>query len=372
MRIPFKGKYRTLNKVVISAQALRHNLALYRELAPGKQVCPVLKANAYGHGLTEVARSLDSEKPEFFVVDSLHEAYALKKAGIKSKILILGYTFPENLLRKKLPFHFAVSDLGTAEALSKYRAKVHLKIDTGMNRMGFSLEDLPQVLERFKELKVEVVGVLSHLADADNAHDASYTKQQFKRFDEAVTMVREAGFEPQYMHIEQSAGILHEGDFNMVRLGLGLYGVSPFEEHDMRAQKINNLQPVMQLESTLVGIRELKKGDRVSYSCTFEADRNMKIGMVPVGYYEGLPWSLSNKGVLEVKGVLCPIVGRICMNYTMVDLTGVEEPEIGDKIVVYAADEASKNSIANMAKLAGLIPYELLVRVVAGMRREVI
>ena len=372
MRIPFKGKYRTLNKVMISAKALRHNLALYREIAPGKMVCPVLKANAYGHGLVEVARVLDSEKPEFFVVDSLHEAYQLKKAGIKSKILILGYTFPENLLRKKLPFHFAVSDLGTAKALSKYKAKVHLKNDTGMNRMGFAMADLPQVLEEFKKLKVEVVGVLSHLADADNVHDASYTKQQFKKFEEAAGMVREAGFDPKYVHIEQSAGTLHEGDFNMVRLGLGLYGVSPFEENDMRAQKLEKLKPMMQLESTLVGVRELKKGDRVSYSCTFTADRDMKIGMVPVGYYEALPWSLSNKGVLEVKGVLCPIVGRICMNYTMVDLTGVEEPQIGDKVVVYAADGAAKNSIANMAKLAGCIPYELLTRVIEGMRREVV
>ncbi|MBT5016530.1 alanine racemase [Candidatus Peregrinibacteria bacterium] len=372
MRIPFKGKYRTLNTVKISAQSLRLNLALYRELAPEKMVCPVLKANAYGHGLTEVAKALDPEKPEFFVVDSLHEAYQLKKAGIKSKILILGYTFPENLLRKKLPFHFAVSDLGTAKALSKYKAKVHLKIDTGMNRMGFSVENLPQVLEKFKELKVEVVGVLSHLADADNAHDVSYTKQQFKKFEEAVQMVRTAGFEPEYVHIEQSAGALYEGGFNMVRLGLGLYGVSPFADNDMRAQDLEKLQPVMQLESTLAGIRDLVKGDRVSYSCTFAASRDMKIGMVPVGYYEALPWSLSNKGVLEVKGVLCPIVGRVCMNYTMVDLTGVEDPEIGDKVVVYAAESGAKNSIANMAKLAGCIPYELLTRVIQGMRREVV
>lgn len=372
MKISFKGKYQTLNIVKVDATALRHNLALYRELAPNKMVCPVLKANAYGHGLKEVARVLDSEKPEFFVVDSLHEAYQLKKAGIKSKILILGYTFPENLLRKKLPFHFAVSDLGTARALSKYKAKIHLKVDTGMNRMGFSLSDLTVVLESFKELKVEVEGVLSHLADADNEHDVSYTKNQFKKFEEAVAMVMEAGFAPKYIHIEQSAGTLHEGDFNMVRLGIGLYGIDPFEPNDMRSQKLMDLKPVMQLESTLVGVRDLKKGDKVSYAGTFTAERDLKIGIIPAGYYEALPWSLGNKGVLAVKSVLCPIVGRICMNYTMVDLTGVDNPQIGDKVVIYSAEAGFKNSITNMAKLAGTIPYELLTRVNQGMRREVI
>lgn len=372
MRNPFKGKYRTLNIIKINAAALRHNLALYRELAFNKMVCPVLKANAYGHGLLEVARILDPDKPEFFVVDSLYEAYQLKKAGIKSKILILGYTFPENLLRKKLSFHFAVSDLGTAKALSKYKAKIHLKIDTGMNRMGFDRRDLPQILEELKKMKVEVVGVLSHLADADNEHDVSYTKSQFKKFEEAVMMVREAGFDPEYIHIEQSAGALHEGDFNMVRLGIGLYGVTPFKENDMRAQKLLDLKPVMQLESTLVGVRNLRKGDRVSYSCTFIAERDMKIGIIPVGYYEALPWSLGNAGVLAVKEVLCPIVGRVCMNYTMVDLTGVDNPQIGDKVVIYSAETSAKNSISNMAKLAGTIPYELMTRVIQGMRREVL
>jgi alanine racemase len=372
MRIPFKGKYRTLNTVQVSAASLRENLDLYRKLAPQKKVCPVLKANAYGHGLTEVAQILDPEKPEFFVVDSLHEAYQLKKAGIKSKILILGYTFPENLLRKRLPFHFAVSDLGTAEALSKYKAKVHLKIDTGMNRMGFSMTNLPSALEEIKKLKIEVVGILSHLADADNTHDASYTKQQFRKFEEAVGMVRAAGFEPDHIHVEQSAGALYEGDFNMVRLGIGLYGVSPFTENDVRAEELMGLKPVMRFESTLVGVRDLAKGDRVSYSGTFVADRDMKIGMIPVGYYEALPWSLSNKGVLEVKGTLCPIVGRICMNYTMVDLTGVAGPEIGDRVVVYADSNEAKNSISNTARLAGCIPYELMTRVISGMRREVV
>ncbi len=365
MRIPFVGKYRTLNTVKVSAEALRHNLGVYRGLMPGKAICPVLKSNAYGHGLVEVAQVLDSERPEFFVVDSLHEAYLLKKAGIKARLLVLGYTFPENLTRKKLPFHFAVSDLQSAEVLAKQGAKVHLKIDTGMNRMGFSMEELPEALDRLKELKVEVVGVLSHLADADNPMDDSFSKKQLDLFERAVSMVREAGFDPKWIHAGQSAGSLKQSRdwINMVRMGLALYGVCPFGETD--------LKPVMRLESTVVGVRRLKVGDKVSYGCTFTAEKDMTIAMVPVGYYEALPLSVSDKGKIEVKGVMCPIVGRVCMNYTVVDVSDVSDVKIGDSVMVYSDDSSKENSITNMAKLVETIPYELMVRVAGSVRRVV-
>lgn len=363
MRIPFTGKYRTLNIVKVSSDALRHNLRAYRELLPGRAICPVLKANAYGHGLVDVARALDVEKPEFFVVDSLHEAYLLKKAGIKARVLILGYTFSENLTRKKLPFHFAVSDLESAEVLAKQGAKLHLKVDTGMNRMGFSMEDLEQVLARLRELKADVVGVLSHLADADNPEDDSYTEEQLERFEKAVDQVKAAGFEPQWIHCGQSAGAIKQGRewINMVRAGLALYGVF----------SMPGLKPVMELQSTVVGVRKLKSGEKVSYGCTFTADQDMTVAMVPVGYYEALPWSISNKGKLEVKGAMCPIVGRVCMNYTIVDVSALEGVKIGDSVVVYSRNSDQENSIANMAKFVETIPYELMTRVAGSIRREV-
>jgi alanine racemase len=370
MRLPFKGTYRTLNTVRISSEALEHNLNLYRELLPGKAICPVLKANAYGHGLLEVANVLDKMNPEFFVVDSLYEAYELEKAGIRAKILILGYTFPENLKRKRLPFHFAVSDMESAEVLAKQGAKVHLKVDTGMNRMGFSMDELPEALPKLKALGLNVVGVFTHMADPDNPVDDSYTDKQLERFEKALEQVREIGFNPEWVHPGQSAGILKvNGAGNMARVGFSLYGVSPFEDGDPAGAPLRDLKPVMEFHSTLVGLRQLKVGDKVSYNGTFEADREMLIGMVPVGYYEALPRSLSNKGVLKVKGVACPIVGRICMNYTAVDLTKVENPAIGDPVEVYSSE--GENSLRELAKKAETIPYELMTRVASSIRREV-
>jgi alanine racemase len=367
-----KGTYRTLNTVRISEEALRHNLSLYRDLFPGKAICPVLKSNAYGHGLLEVAKVLDKEKPTFMIVDSLYEAYELEKAGIKSDILVLGYTFPGNLTRKRLPFHFAVSDFESAKVLAKQGAKVHLKVDTGMNRMGFDVENLRDVLPELKEMNLKVEGVLTHLADPDNPSDDSYTTMQLELFEEAVRMVKEVGFDPQWIHPGQSAGALKSKEAgNMVRLGLALYGVAPLEESDSSIEMVRNLRPVMELYSTVVGVKHLKPGDRVSYNGIFETDRLMTIAMVPVGYYEALPRVLSGKGFMEVKGVLCPMVGRMCMNYTMIDVSEVPEVGIGDSVCVYSSDKEASNSILALAKSADLIPYEMMTRVAASVRREI-
>lgn len=373
--------YVTLNTVRVLREALRHNLALYRRVFPGKAICPVLKANAYGHGLVEVAKVLEGEMGRggnFLVVDSLYEAYALQGVGIRSPILILGYTLPENLKGRRLPFHFAVSDLESAKVLTEQGAKLHLKIDTGMNRMGFSVEELTGVLPELKGMGAKIVGVLTHLADADNEYEDSYTFLQLARFEQAVQQVHEAGFDVAWIHAGQSAGALKQRDFlaaagghgdfvTAIRLGIGLYGIAPVE----------GLKPVMQVMSTVVGVRTLAPGDRVSYGGTFTADRAMTIAAVPFGYYEGLPRALSNVGCMRIvrddgSAAVCPIVGRVCMNYTMIDVSGVRNVKIGDSVEVYSNDPAAPNSIAALAKLANTIPYELMVRLAESVRREVV
>jgi len=366
VRLPFLSSYRTLNVVNLFEAALRHNLNSYRELMPDKAICPVLKSNAYGHGLVEVARVLDEAVPEFLVVDSLYEAYELKKVGIKSKVLILGYTFEENLKGRRLPFHFACTSVEMAKVLIEMGASLHLKIDTGMNRMGFNVDELQEVLPLLRKMGANVVGVMTHLAEADMEAGDEFTRQQADLFEEAVKQVRDAGFDPQWIHAGQTAGSLKLNDdrFNMVRLGLGLYGISLSEEL--------NLRPVMEVRSTVVEVRDLLLGDKVSYGGTFVADRKMKIAVVPFGYYEGLPWNLSSTGCFNVGGVICPIVGRVCMNYTMVDVSMVPGVAVGDPVVVYSAERGEANSIQEMARLAKTIPYELMVRVAESVRREVV
>lgn len=324
----------------------------------------MLKANAYGHGLEQVARVFDSEGAPFLCVDSLFEAYRLRDARIKTPVLILGPTFPENVRGRRLPFEFAVADLASAEALAGRGARVHLKIDTGMNRLGFSLQELPQVLARLQRLPLTVTGVFTHLADADNLVDDAYTHQQIDVFERAVALVREAGFSPRWIHASSSAGVFktRSSFLNVIRPGIGLYGISPLPE----------FKPALEVWSTLVGVRALAAGESVGYGRTFTAEREMRLGVIPFGYYEGLPRALSNKGVLRVNGVPCPIVGRVCMNYTMIDVSNVVDPKIGDPVQVVSSDPSACNSMAALAKAADTIPYELLVRLAESVRRVVV
>ena len=348
-----RKRYKTLNTVRINAEALLKNLKLYQNILPDQAICPVLKSNAYGHGLTTVAKILDSENLEFLVVDSLYEAYELKKARIKTPILILGYTFPENL-KKGLPFHFAASDIETAAHLAKLGLKAHLEVDTGMARTGFPLENLRKTLQELKDLNL--VGLFSHFADADNPSDPTYTKEQSKRFRRAIKITREEGFNPKHIHISNSAGALkaEAPDLNMARIGISLYGASLLEEEP----KLKDLKPVMKVVSTIIASRELKAGESVSYNCTFTAKKDMRIGVIPFGYYEGIPRSLSNTP---------PFLGRICMNHAIIDLTD-SDLQIGDEFIVYSADPNHERSFKNLAKKAQTIPYELMTNIAESIR----
>ncbi|MEK7529062.1 MAG: alanine racemase [Patescibacteria group bacterium] len=375
----FGRTYRTLNTISVGANDLRDNLNLYRRLFPGKEVCPVLKSNAYGHGLLGVANLLESEKCPFFAVDSLFEAYALYKEDIRTPLLILGFTLPENIDGRNLPFHFAVSDMETARAFANKKAPVHIKVDTGMNRMGFPAKDIGEAVKEFRKLDLNIVGVMTHVADPDNADDSSYTKMQLEKFRDAVTCVRAAGWSPRWIHAGQSGGALKQAHYedivpeiNMIRLGLGLYGMNPLSAGDPDFTKLLNLKPAMEVRSTLVGIRTLSAGDRVSYNGTFTAEHDMVIGTVPFGYYEGLPRSLSNAGIMTVAGVQCPILGRVCMNYTVIDISKVTDPKIGDVVTVYSRDSSAPNSLIALAEKAGTISYELMVRLSESIRREVV
>lgn len=360
-----KKKYRNLNTLHVFKDALKHNLHVYQKHCPQQAICPVLKSNAYGHGLTLVAKALDDEHVPFFIVDSLYEAYELKKARIKTPILIIGASHPENLMGRRFPFHFAVFNKETAELFAKMKVPVHVKIETGFSRMGFSLEQLRESLPSFKRNGLNIEGVYTHFADADNPDSTAKTTEQVKRFEEAVTLIEAAGFKPKWIHCSNSAGALKVKDsrFNMVRLGISLYGMPMFED-------FTELKSTMELESTLVAINELKEGETVGYAGTFTAPRTMRIGVVPVGYYEALPRSLSNKGFVEVNGTLCPIVGRVCMNMCMVDLSAAEA-KLFDPVIVYSRHAEQKNSVMEQSKAADMIPYELLVHISESVARRV-
>lgn len=366
---PFKKEYKTLNRIEISKNNLLNNYKYLSSQNKRVKIAPVLKSNAYGHGIVQVAKILDQVGVPFFCVDSLYEAYELLKDGIKTPILIMGYTDPQNFKVKKLPFSYAVSDLDMLSVLDKYQPNcaVHIFVDTGMNREGIQMQDLPDFLKKlkgFKSLKVE--GLMSHLAMAEKPND-SLTKKQVNNFSYVQQIVRKAGFRPKWIHISNSAGLLNNlnPNCNMARIGLALYGIDPTEQHP-------KLKPVLKFLTKVVQIKNLKKGNRVGYDGTFLAKKDTVIGILGAGYYDGVDRRLSNKGSVLVNGVVCPIIGRVSMNVTTIDLSKVPNPNVGNDVFVYSNNRTDANSIENVARLCNTIPYDILIGLAASTKRVLV
>ncbi|OGE30624.1 alanine racemase [Candidatus Daviesbacteria bacterium RIFCSPHIGHO2_01_FULL_44_29] len=368
----FRKTYQVLNRIEISQSALLRN---YRKLSTTNQrlaIAPVLKSNAYGHGLEIVGKILDKESCPFYCLDSLHEAYALHKCGSETPILIMGYINPKNLKVKKLPFQFAVYDLDFLEALNKYQqgAKVHIFVDTGMCREGVSLVDLPKFLEAAKKLKhIQVVGLMSHFASASSEKSPLF-RNQLTNFKKAKEIVKKTGLNPKWIHIGASEVISHQkvrnqvaNISNLVRIGKELYGITWNTELE--------LSPVMKLLTHISQIKQLKRGDLVGYDGTLKATRNLTAAILPIGYYDGVDRRLSNKGCVTINGVVCPIIGRVSMNITTVDTTQVRNPFVGQEVVVYSDNPSDPNAIRQVAQLVETVASEILCREALSTRRVV-
>jgi len=369
-----RSQYQTLNTIQVSQKAIEQNHQALQVFHPEARVCPVLKSNAYGHGLKTVAKVFDSLNCPYLTVDSLFEAYELQKAGVKTKILILGYTHPDNFKAKKLPFEYVVYDLELAKTINQHQpgCNIHVFVDTGMCREGVTLSELPTFLKELQQLKqLRITGICSHLANADNPQDQAFTTQQIKNFQQALKLIRELGIEPQWRHVSASGGAFKVKDptFNMIRAGLAHYGINPLETKDPESKNLQ-LLPVLRFTSTIVQIKDVQKGDRVGYNGTFTATRPMKIGLLPAGYYEGVDRRLSNQGVIKVGETFCKILGRVSMNMTLIDLSDVPTAKVGDEVTIYSEVNDDLNSVSKAAKDAKTISYELLVHLAESVRRE--
>lgn len=370
-----KRQYHHLNTIELSASALLSNHTILKKLHPHWAVCPVLKSNAYGHGIRQLAPLFDRLLEPFLVVDSLYEAYELYKHKVQTPILILGYTHPDNYKVKKLPFHFALFDLETARVLSEYQSGccVHIFVDTGMHREGVTKDELPSFVEQVKSLNLRIVGLASHFADADNTITQKNTQNQIVNYKKALSVLHKAGIDPQWRHIAASGGAFKMNDdmFNMMRAGIASYGISPLDESD-RDDKNIILHPVLALKTHIAQIKVVHPGASIGYNGTYTASKEMKIAILPIGYYEGLNRKLSNKGIVQVQGVDCPIIGNISMNITTIDVSPVPHVVVGDEVDVISADSSKANSVRNTAKTASQSPYELLVKLTESIHRKVI
>ncbi len=349
---------------------LRHNLRVLQRVAGGAQVWSVLKADGYGHGAKAVARTLERAGASGVCVALLEEGIELRDAGIKAPILVMGGYYGRawgELLRHNLTP--VVYDVGQVQALAeevRYSGsepvRVHLKIDTGMSRLGSMPRDVADMgAALLHHPEVELEGVMTHFACAEN--DPASIDQQMDLFDEALSNLRAVGLEPRLRHAANSAALLGSGRarLDMVRPGVALFGVDP------TAATAPELRPVMCVKSQIVSLREIEPGQSVGYGATWTAARRSRIATVPMGYADGLSRALSNRGNMLVRGRRAPIAGVVSMDMTMLDVTEIDDVRVGDEVVVMGEQKGPLGRdvipATEIAESLGTIPWEILTSV---------
>lgn len=351
--------------LAIDLGALRHNFERLRRLcAPGVKMMPVIKADAYGHGLLGCARTLAASGADYLGVGSVEEGRALRLAGISLPILILLGILPEDANHVvSQDFEVALYRLDVAEALDAAAAAqfkkvgVHLKVDTGMGRLGVAPQEVLPVLERLKTCgNLEVRGLISHLAMAD-LEDKTYTYRQISEFEELLAAARLKGFDLPLSHIANSAALLDvkAAHFSLVRPGIMLYGSPPAPGRPAPV----DLKPVMSLRSQVVQLKRLPPGTSISYGGTYVTPDWCDLAVVPVGYCNGYSRLLSNRGEVLIKGRRAPIRGRVCMNLTMVEVTHIPDVEVGEPVTLLGEDGGDRLSGDELAGWAQTISYEI-------------
>lgn len=350
----------------VIAQNMDHMAAT---LGGNTRMIAVIKADGYGHGAVEIARTLSEKSYMFgFAVATVEEALELKNAGITLPILILGYTFAEDhetLIEHQI--RPAVFKIETAKELQRlaeekdlYDIPIHVKVDTDMSRIGVPCDE--EGIEIVKEIakcnRLVIEGVFTHFAKADEA-DLTEARFQYGRFEQFVKRLTEEQIKPRYCHCSNSASILdmQEARMDLVRAGITLYGLSPSK--DVNIHKLH-LKPALSLKSHIVYIKKLKKGKSVSYGGTYTAPKDCMIATIPVGYADGYPRSLSNKGYVLIHGKKAPIVGRICMDQFMVDVTDIPEAKEYDEVVLIGEMNGEVITTDEIGDLSGRFNYEFV------------
>ena len=359
---------RSASVAEIDLAALSHNLRQVKKRIGRREILAVIKANAYGHGAVPIAQFLAGEKRSRGIsrlgVAYLEEAIQLRKAGITHPILLMTgcpiEQVPEVVRYQLTPLLF---DSESLLALSRYavrrgrRVNVHIKLDTGMGRLGLPVsEALPFIQMATAQEGIRVEGILTHFAEAD-LKDLSFARKQLEGLKQTWTALQKAKTKIPYCHLANSAAIMHFGaaHFNLVRPGLMLYGYSPLE-----GESEIELRPVLQLRARVIALKKVPAGTSISYGRTFFTQRESFIATVSIGYADGYPRLLSNRGVMIAKGKRVPVAGRVCMDMTMLDVTEVPSLQVGDWVTVIGEEGNEAVWADELARLAETIPYEIL------------
>lgn len=355
----------------IDLSAARENLQLIRMRLGNTKLCCVVKANAYGHGAVQLARLYEKMGADFLAVSSIREAMQLRRAGIGLPILILGYTDPiyahllacENLSQCVYSEEYG-NALLVATKEQSVRVKIHIKLDTGMGRIGFDCrgnEELSVALDAAvalcKDGSLIPEGVFTHLSSAsDGVSGGAFTEGQMARFEAALTYFHAHGVDFSIRHAANSAATTMYGKslFDMVRVGILLYGHAAADSADPMP-----LRPILQLRTTVVQVKQVRKGEFVGYGRAFQAVRDTTVATVPIGYADGLMRENGkNGGVMEVCGQIAPIIGGVCMDQCMLDVTDIEGVKLGDAVTVYGTK--GDTSVEAVASRCSTVPYEIL------------
>lgn len=352
----------------VDLNALAHNArGLQGALAPGCRLMSVVKADAYGHGSIPVARRLEAEGVKAFAVACLEEGIALRQSGVQGKILILGYTPPGmafQICRWKLVQTVVDEDHGQALAAQGVPLSVHLALDTGMHRLGIPVEDHEAISRLYELPNLNIQGTFSHLCVSDSleAKDVSFTHTQLEQFYGAVRWLKTHGMNPGEIHIQASYGIwnLPPQPCSWARVGIALYGIF---SNDAPTERKLDLHPVLSLRARVASVRTLLPGEGAGYGLAFRADQMRRLAVVTIGYADGLPRSLSQQGgEVLLHGTRCPMVGRMCMDQLMVDVTDVPCVKPGDVATIIGTDGGQVIRAEDMAGQCGTITNELLSR----------
>lgn len=352
----------------IDLDALAHNAQVIQALlSPGCALMAVVKADAYGHGAIPIARRLEEEGVRSFAVACLSEGIALRQADIQGDILILGYTPPQSvpqLHHWRLTQTVVDEEHGRALNSMGQAFPVHLALDTGMHRLGVPAEDTQAMTRLFEMKNLIIQGLFSHLcvSDSRKAEDRAYSQEQLRRFYTAADWLRRKGYDPGKLHIQASYGLLNlpPQPCNHVRAGIALYGVYS----DSQAPCLQpELRPVLSLRARVVSVRTLRPGDRAGYGLDFQAERESRLAAVSIGYADGLPRELSQRdGRVLINGRSCPMVGRMCMDQLLVDVTGVPDIHPGTVATLIGQDGPLIIWAEEIAEQCGTITNELLSR----------
>jgi len=368
--------------IELDKTAPAHNLReLKKGAATGTKFCAVIKSNAYGHGVAEMAKLLDSEA-DWFGVNSLQEGLELRELGVAKPILLVGHVPLERLaaavaadLRMTVYNRETIIALGQLEVTLPL-IRVHVKVETGTGRQGVLLDELTDFIRLIKEQKnIIIEGVSTHYANIEDTLNHDYAQKQMADFREALTILEREGERPEEIHTACSAAtiLFPETHFSMLRSGISIYGLWPSRETKQAAQTGNrplpDLRPVLSWKCKIAQIKQLPAGSYIGYGCTYKTTRETTIAVLPIGYADGYDRSLGNKGHVLIKGKRAPLRGRICMNLIMADITDIPDVKLEEEVVLLGRDGEEEVSADQMAEWAGTINYEIVTRISSFLPR---